>query len=361
MSCVLRLLYGENYTPFTSKEKKEEHDPYETSRNAFFRKVKNPWGNLVDSLITHHAFGGKIKLEKRLSPVMYGIKEIKNPSKNGIFSITFEELNKVDSPFLRISNVYIEHSTPIKSLIYCGTNIHPILLKTKYVINGRSMSLIPTAGYPCCFSGDTTGSISVEVITKDMQNDDITLHVEYVQATACEKGLCQDRNKSKLVNSLMYVAKNMTHSCNATYVHKCYLQNVFMLGCIIAVKDNKPCTTPCSSIMAYVSKPMEGGKDKSQFREIINSTSGIFARSLFDRDPVDILIENGYTCYALPFTSDSMHTTFNKEKYLSMGAISLQTIKDEGGDLVIEADFGRKPEYPPVFVAVLAGNTSFYI
>lgn len=362
MNCVIRMLYGESYTSLKTKEQ-EEYDPYQTPRNAFLRKITNPWGKLSDSINTHHVFGGTAQLEKRLSPVMYGIQEITSLSKNGVFCITFDALNKVDSPLLTISNIYVEHSSPITKLVYQGGNVHPILLQTQYVIGGRSMTLIQNAGYRRCFRGDTTGHITVEVTTKDMQNDDIKLHVEYVQATGSEKGLLHDKNKCGYQSASFQAARDMTHSCNGTYVHKCFLQKAFIVGCIIAVKDQY---SSCSGITAYVKKPTaeeDATKNDctSENRQIINSVSGTLARVLFTRDPVQHLIDKGYTCYALPFTSESMHTTFEKEKCLPMGSISLQSIKDEGSDLVIEVDFERKLAEPPVFIAVLAGHTPYYI
>jgi hypothetical protein len=340
-------------------EKQCQQTDCENVYTKLMRKLVQPLYNFTD--LTHHLFGGNEPFKTRLSPVVYGIKEL--VSDIGSFHINYRSLDKIGSPLISISKVYIEHENEIQKIVYNDVPIHKVFFKSRKHGN-TYITEIPISGFPVCFRGPSSGYIQVkveEVIDLTNDNDDkavelsmtspIKMYVEYVQSAANEDALMHKANYRPISFSYFNAARDMTPCGNCTYIHKCRLQPAYILQAIIAASEDVECLKVC----AYV--------QKDDSRHIVNEIGGIMAATAFERDKITLVADKGYNCYTLPFTSMLVHNNFqiDNDKLIPPGAIYLNSVEENDSELIIEATFAGPLKKPPVMIAALAAFTKVYI
>ena len=326
----------------TSEIKKEEYEP--PSYAKFYRDIVDiyPRGQ-----ITHHVFGSCNTCEKRFSPVMYYVESIYSVNNDGNFTISFKKLDRLGSPLLAISKVYLQHKGDIKKIIYKSIPISPFLHQKRETDEiDTYITEISIIGFPHCWRGDTSNVIDVNIELYDETHvSSMKLIVEYVQSAGYEDSILGKLNYTPAYMGKLISAKEMVKVDDFTYrviLNPCKVRgddekttNTYITSVIVAKKQ----LANIKTITCYA-RPINA--DEKSIIRPINEISGIFAAEKFRQDNIPVIQQKGYKGYTLPFTPsktsehDCTHHTINT---IPEGAINLDTVKKEGNEFVIDVKF----------------------
>ena len=314
---------------------------------------------------THHFFADKLCVEKRLTPVMYNVTTFK-PRDNTTFDISFDKLDVLGAPFIRITDVSIEHSSPcLNNVTYDGVAIPSILLDTRQVDNNVYMTKVPINGFQCCYYGKTEKSILVQA----HHNGSMSLHVEYVQAAGGENALLHNEKNKQCIQCTRRVnAKPMekvySNSTSSTFeailnplkskYNPCDVVSTYVSGIVLAT----PAKTKVNKISLYVRD-----KETNECTLLRNELSPTFAADKFKRDPLKVIEQKGYVGYTFSLTNDNLFSTPQRAAVdLPPGSIDLKKLHDRQQELVFEVDMSMRQKDKIAYVCpVITSFTNFYI